>query len=632
MAHLICNTGLIPKIIKVKSENQLVKSVIAEIGINHDGDIEKAKSLIMLAKTAGCSGIKFQYRNIETAYSTTTNEIGDEIILTQITRTYLDSSAILILRDFARGIGLQAGISFFTTEDLSDFPDLSSDFDFFKIPSAEFMNSELIIRLLKTERSVYISLGMHTEAEIESLFLEIEAFSNWIPLHCISNYPVADHNASLGYITFLKKKWNRTVGYSSHDENWENNIIALALGADVIERHITDSKLSEGLDHSSSSTVDEFEKICSYARNFELITSGNSPRIPNQGELLNKQNLGRSYYAKKDISAEKALNLNDFEYRNPQIGISVSEINQYINTSLVSPISQGSVLTRQHFIRSSTINTHESLEFAKSCMMSIPVRLSDYQNIRSKIPLGAFEFHLSYTEVESGLEGFEFESGDRFSVHLPDYINSTTLIDPFSNDSSIKDGSIKCIEKVISFSDKLARATGHSVPIVASLAGLGMGKPDFYNKVNELFQRYSTPNAFLTLQWLPPYAWYFGGSIKLEIMNNVADLEWINRFKIPVTLDSSHLLLGQNAFGFDPTFIVEEIFENIKHWHISDAQGLDGEGLQLGDGGVENANLISKLLQYNGLKVIEVWQGHFSDYEGFKVAINRVAKMGEATK
>ena len=92
----------------------MTRSVIAEIGINHDGDINKAQRLIQSAKNAGCDGIKFQYRNIKNAYTANPKEIGDEIVLTQIKRTYLNASQILKLRDFARSIGVKAGISFFT--------------------------------------------------------------------------------------------------------------------------------------------------------------------------------------------------------------------------------------------------------------------------------------------------------------------------------------------------------------------------------------------------------------------------------------------------------------------------------------------------------------------------------------
>lgn len=606
--------------------------MIAEIGINHDGEMDKARRLIELSKNAGCQGIKFQYRNIKTAYAANANEIGDEIILTQIKRTYLDADQILELRDFARSIGLQAGISFFTTEDLKDFPDLHSDFDFYKIPSAELLNIELIEFLIHTTKHVYISVGMHNEKEIENIFSNIHKYTNWTPLHCISNYPVADHNASLGYIKFLRKKWNRQVGYSSHDENWENNLIALSLGASVIERHITEDKFAEGLDHSSSSDFLEFKKICDYAQEFDLITLGNSARVPNQGELLNKQNLGRSFYALKDIEPSRPFSQKDFEYRNPQIGLSMSNAMEYQGAEFVTSIKKGEVLTHFHFTKNRTTIKESATETCQKLHISLPVRLADYQDIRRKLPVGGYEFHLSYKEVASDLESYRVSNSDRFSVHLPDYVDSTTLIDPFTENDSVRNKSLECISKVVNFAERLATETGFTVPIVASLAGLDMAKEDFYPAVKRLFDNFNSSLAPLTLQWLPPYAWYFGGSIKLENVNNLDDIEWINKFGIPLTLDSSHLLLGETAFGFSAKKVIQDLRKNIVHWHISDAQGLDGEGLPIGSGSPENEELISSLLKEEGLKVIEVWQGHFYDYEGFKVAINKVAELGGKVK
>lgn len=606
---------------------KLNKSVIAEIGINHDGDFEKAKRLILSASKAGCSGIKFQYRNLSRAYAENANEIGDEIILTQIKRTELSSEQLTQLRDYARSLGILAGISFFTVEDIGDFENPILDFDFYKIPSAELMNLSLIETLLKTNKQVYISVGMHTEAEIESIFNEISNAKNWIPMHCISNYPVAEHNSALGYISYLKSKWSRPVGYSSHDEKWENNLIALSLGADIIERHITESVSDIGLDHSSSSTPAEFEKLCSFASSISNVLLGNGPRVPNQGELLNKQNLGRSFYAIRNLAEGEIVTFQDFEYRSPKIGLGVDFFNLNSNAKLAQNIAKGDVLSARHFSKETTEVSKDAIEIASKHKISLPVRLSDYPTISSLLPTGFYEFHLSYKEVASDLGNFNLNADHNYSVHLPDYIDSTTLIDPFSPVEEIKKKSHECIERVIDFAEKIATCTGASVPIVASLAGLNMKREDFYPQVAKLFSTYSTKSAKLTLQWLPPFAWYFGGSIKLGVMNSYEDTKWIRDFNIPVTLDTSHLLLGQNTFDLDPVKLVESIKDHILHWHISDAVGLDGEGMPIGIGGKKNEDFISYVINKTGMKVIEVWQGHFSNFEGFKKEINKIYAM-----
>jgi N-acetylneuraminate synthase len=110
-------------------------------------------------------------------------------------------------------------------------------------------------------------------------------------------------------------------------------------------------------------------------------------------------------------------------------------------------------------------------------------------------------------------------------------------------------------------------------------------------------------------------------------MNNTEDIKWINKFKIPVTLDVSHLFLCQAAFGLKPMEVIESLQKNVVHWHISDASGLDGEGLPIGAGSPENTKVIRNILEQEGLKVIEVWQAHLNDYEGFKIAINKIHEL-----
>jgi N-acetylneuraminate synthase len=160
-----------------------------------------------------------------------------------------------------------------------------------------------------------------------------------------------------------------------------------------------------------------------------------------------------------------------------------------------------------------------------------------------------------------------------------------------------------------------------------SLAGIGISRKEYYQNIHKLLKEFSSVTSPLTLQWLPPYAWYFGGSIKLDKMNNIEDIKWINEFEIPVTLDVSHLFLSQNAFELKPMQVIESIRKNIIHWHISDASGLDGEGLPIGAGNPENTQVISSILDQKELKVVEVWQGHLNDYEGFKIAINKIYEL-----
>ena len=118
------------------------------------------------------------------------------------------------------------------------------------------------------------------------------------------------------------------AGYSSHDVDFEVCIAAMAMGATYIERHLTIDKNGPGLDDSTSSDVNEMKKICDFAKFFNGI-AGSDNAAPNQGEILNMQNLGTGLYSKKDLKSGSILSINDFHIAAPRKGLSVGEFQKY---------------------------------------------------------------------------------------------------------------------------------------------------------------------------------------------------------------------------------------------------------------------------------------------------------------
>ena len=363
--------------------------IIAEIGINHNGSTVEAKKLIQWSKETNVDAIKFQYRNLDSAYSSTANrEIGDEILISEIKKNYLSPTTILELSYYAREIGLETGISFFNKADINDFEKNINAFNFFKLPSAEIANYELAVELLNLKKHLYISTGAHSENEVTNALNLLPKYG-WTPLHCISNYPSKMDNAKLGYIKYLKTKWGRNVGYSSHDDDWEVCLLALFNGATILERHITLDKNSKGLDHSSSSTPDEFLKLTKFASKLSNVLSGNCARIPNQGERLNKQNLGRSYFLNKNMDIGEILEYVHLEYKSPYIGIGKQEIEKFLGKPLAQQCKKGDALTQSLFSKKATISK-EKIEFIDRNNFSLPVRIHDYKLISELFSINSY--------------------------------------------------------------------------------------------------------------------------------------------------------------------------------------------------------------------------------------------------
>ena len=199
-------------------------NLIAEIGINHDGEINKAIELINHSHKSGANAIKFQYRNLKRCYSESAREeIGDQMIKSEILRNFLNPDQIIKLLIFAKKLDLKVGISFFNHEDINDFKNIS-DFDFFKVPSVELLNFKLINKLLSFNKEVLISTGCSTENEIIKCIEKIKNFKNWKMLHCISNYPLNLQNSKLGFITRLKKSYSMVIKNSINFLKQRNEI------------------------------------------------------------------------------------------------------------------------------------------------------------------------------------------------------------------------------------------------------------------------------------------------------------------------------------------------------------------------------------------------------------------------
>ena len=483
----------------------------------------------------------------------------------------------------------------------------------------------MAIDLLALGKHLYISTGAHSEEEV-TYALNLLPPKGWTPLHCISNYPSKIENAKLGYISYLKEKWRRDVGYSSHDDDWEVCLLALSFGASVVERHITLDKNSKGLDHSSSSTSDEFLKLTTFANKFPKMLSGNCDRTPNQGERLNKQNLGRSYYFNKNVNMGETLKYNHLEYKSPSIGIGKQEIQRFINKPLAQQCKKGDVLSKGLFSKK-VILPEDKINFVKQHKISLPVRFHDYDLISELFPINSFELHLSYQETLSNRNYKFIKQEHQYSIHLPDYINENELIDPLSSDEFQKNLSLQIIDKVTELCLEIQSRTGKKVPIVGSFSVLETSKDIFYERLRAFIENYLAKGVSILPQWLPPVAWYFGGSVALKSMCDAEDAEYLKKFNIPICMDFCHLFMGRAYYGFSTETLLNNIRPLIQHIHIADSKGFDGEGIQFGEGEPQNLDILKNYIDTDCLKVIEVWQGHLDQGLGFREAITKLEKF-----
>ena len=282
--------------------------IIAEGGLNHNGDVELAKKLIDEAKKINCDAIKFQTftankRISKEVKSVKYSEEADglqENIYEMFERLSINEKKHKEIFQYAR----KKGIEIFSTP----FDEKSVDFleklkvKFYKIASVDLVNIPLIKKIGYTGKPLILSTGMSNIGNVQDA---VEAFKstgnkNLILLHCLSSYPANEKEMNLKAIKTLKNNFNIPVGLSDHYPGIEISLMALGVGANIIERHFTLDKTFEGPDHILSSEPEEFKKLMSLAKNtISILGDGQKTIQPSEYVVINSQR--KSIYASKNI-------------------------------------------------------------------------------------------------------------------------------------------------------------------------------------------------------------------------------------------------------------------------------------------------------------------------------------------
>ena len=300
--------------------------IVAEIGINHNGDIKIAKKLIDGAKEAGANAVKFQKRNLDELYKSdvlqdpTIESQGFEILLAELKNVEFTDEQFHEIIKYCKEIKITFLCTAWDKKSL-EFLD-SMNVSAFKIASADMTNFPLIENVIKTKKPIIISTGMSTLEEIEKTvkFLK-DRNSKFVLLHSNSTYPAPIESLNLSLIHHLKEKFDVPIGYSGHEPDIIPSIMAANLGAVVLERHITLDKEMEGLDHAASLNLDEFSTLVKNIRECE-IAYGKPHKKMTRGEVLQREVLGKSIVCKKDIKENELFTEQNIEAKGPAKGIS----------------------------------------------------------------------------------------------------------------------------------------------------------------------------------------------------------------------------------------------------------------------------------------------------------------------
>lgn len=280
--------------------------IIAEIGINHDGKLDRAKKLIRLAKKSGVDAVKFQAFNPETMAQKISQKTDlqkkstsqKETLYQMWNRVKFSKREFNDLRKLCKNLSLDFICSVFDEENLKIIKNLKPAA--IKIASSDINDLNLIKEAKKTKLPLIISTGMASYNEINRV-LKVAGKKNNYVLHCVSMYPAPDKKINIKRMITLKKKFNINTGYSDHSNDKYASMLAISLGAKVLEKHFTDNKKKIGADHNLSADLNEMREIVNFSKKISFM-KGDGVINPTNQELKYKKFFRKGIYALRKIN------------------------------------------------------------------------------------------------------------------------------------------------------------------------------------------------------------------------------------------------------------------------------------------------------------------------------------------
>lgn len=329
--------------------------VIAEAGVNHNGSIESALQLVDAAKASGADAVKFQTFRADllatrsahkAAYQERTTAHA-ESQFEMLRRLELDAAAHQQLINHCRQIGIQFLSSPFDAQsaDLLD----TMNVPLFKVPSGEITNLPFLELLARKHRPLILSTGMSTLGEVEEAVhvLQAAGAKQLTLLHCVTEYPAPYAEVNLRAMQTLKSAFGLPVGYSDHTPGIEIAVAAVALGAEVIEKHFTLDRSLPGPDHAASLEPVELQQMVAAIRHVE-VALGTGIKSPAPCELPNMAVARKSVVAARALPAGHQLETGDLGIKRPGSGLAPKLLPALIGRTLRASLAKDEIISWNH--------------------------------------------------------------------------------------------------------------------------------------------------------------------------------------------------------------------------------------------------------------------------------------------
>jgi|TARA_R110001583_G_scaffold72898_3_gene203542 N-acetylneuraminate synthase len=621
--------------------NQLNSTyIIAEIGINHNGSLDTALELIHKAYEAGVNAVKFQKRDLSQIYSdrilkdSNSAEWNFEYLIPLLKELELSKEDYKVIEKTCKKLNLDLIIT--PMDEISAEFVSTLDIVAFKIASADMTNLSLIKKCSTYNKPLLISTGMWGESDIKKC-VDFYKKNNikYSLLLANSTYPSPYEDIGLNFLHKLKTLSN-VVGYSGHERGTFIPVAAVSLGAKIIEKHITLNRKQKGPDHKASMTPSQWKTMVKDIRSLEL--SLTDKKYVNQAETLNKEAFAKSAVSIKSLPKNHILTSKDIKFQSPGKGIFEHEIEDFLGKELKRLIPEGKYISKEDFRESIPVAEWKEFNFSKK--WGVKCRFHDYETYK-KLKSPVIEFHCSQSDLD--IEFLESNSDSELIIHAPEIVDRE-LVNICSTNGRIVQKSLDIIQRSIDKTIQIAKGWPKAKPkMVVHLGGMSL---DLLEKTSYGLDKLSTHDEMITIaihnfkrlkydknlidiipENLPPRPWYLGGEwFQYGFAPYTDMIRFCQETGVKMTYDICHAMLQCNLENISLTEYTHKVMPYVSHMHISDATGLNGEGIQMFEGEIDFNSVFNATKGYEFSWVTEIWSGHLYNGSGTYKALRDIEK------
>ena len=614
--------------------------IVGEIGINHCGNLAKAIELIDAAADAGVDAVKFQKRTLQNIYR---QDLLDDPNSYEEGFRYL----IPILKEAEFGRAdydrlhrhcVSRGLDFICTPFDEEAVDFLAPYDLpaFKIASGDMNNLILLEKVIGTKKPLIISTGMATIEEIDGVG---EFLQRWeaecILLHSVSAYPTPASDHQLILIKTLHERYGVPVGLSSHELGMEVSVASVAVGACMIERHITLDRRAEGPDHSSSLEPAELKEMVRRVRFMEE-AMGSTQKKVSRIVSRNRETLSKSLVAARDIRVGEPIARSMVAAKGPGKGLSPAHLYE-----LLGKTARREFKRDDYFLES---DIEENVEIGAyvprfDSAWGLKGRFHDLDIYQARYQPRFVEPHLNDKDLDYPFEEIHGDRRYPFEIflHYPTYWHRSVVNLASENEAERREH-IGVIQRVIDLARRIGPSFTGTPRVVVHMGGMDI-RPVADNRhlialAYDSMRQLDRTGVIFLAENNPPRPWYFSGQWYDNAFCSAEEMvAFCREFDVPMCFDFSHAKLYCNLTGCDFRDYVRKVAPVTRHLHICDAYGIDGEGMQIGEGEIDMKETCRLLAEHGDFSKMtwtpEIWQGHNHDYQGFMVGFSRLHDVPE---